>query len=171
MKQTLLLVLLLTTQLIISQINGENETKEINKNGYSIIFPTSMRVDETTMNGSDFFLFTQKTSPEDSFVENINLVVQNLATLNIDLNRFVEITVSQINARAKLIESQRGISNGTEYHQLVYEGVFEGLTLKFLQYDFVKNDKAYILTYSAKKEEYDNYFVTMEKIMKTFTFK
>jgi hypothetical protein len=171
MKQGLLLVFLLATQLINSQSNGKNETKEINKNGYSIVFPATLRVDETTMNGSDFFLFTEKTSPEDSFVENINLVVQNLATLNIDLNRFVEITVSQINTRAKLIESQRGVSNGSEYHQLVYEGVFDGLTLKFLQYDFVKNDTAYILTYSAKKDEFDNYFVGMEKIMKSFTLR
>lgn len=171
MKQGLLLVLLLTTQLINSQSNGKITSKEINKNGYSIVFPSNLRVDETTMNGSDFFLFTEKTAPNDNFVENINLVVQNLANLNIDLNKFVEITESQIITRAKLIESKRGVSNGTEYHQLLYEGNFDGLPLRFLQYDFVKNDKAYILTYSAKQDAFDSYFTGMEKIMKTFTLK
>jgi hypothetical protein len=171
MKLRLLLALLAVVQLATSQTKAKTTTKTINKNGYTISYPSYLRADETTMNGSDFFLFTEKTDPQDNFVENINLVVQNLATLNIDLDKFVDITTGQISTRGKLLESKRHVRNGTPYHVLVYEGNFDGLPLKFLQYDFVKNDKAYILTYSAKKDAFDIYFVELAKVMNSFNLK
>ena len=171
MKLRLLLALLTVVQLATSQTKAKTTTKIIDKNGYTISYPSNLRADETTMNGSDFFLFTEKTNAQDNFVENINLVVQNLATLNIDLDKFVEITTGQISTRGKLLESKRHVMNGTPYHVLVYEGVFDGLPLKFLQYDFVKNDKAYILTYSAKKDAFDTYFVELANVMNSFNLK
>lgn len=171
MKLRLLLALLTVVQLATSQTKAKTTTKIIDKNGYTISYPSNLRADETTMNGSDFFLFTEKTGPQDNFVENINLVVQNLATLNIDLDKFVEITIGQISTKGKLLESKRHVMNGTHYHVLVYEGNFDGLQLKFLQYDFVKNDKAYILTYSAKKDAFDTYFVAMANVMNSFNLK
>ena len=50
----------------------------------------------------------------------------------------------------------------------IFEGNFNGLDLKFLQYDFVKDDKAYVLTFSAKRNEFENYQKGTQKVMNSF---
>lgn len=168
MKQKILIIFLITFQLVSSQSKQKKTLKEINRNGYQISYYDDLRLDESGRNNAEFYLFTEKSSKDDNFVENLNLLIQNLENLNIDLNKFVEITESQIKQNGNLIESRRIKSSGIEFHKLVYESNYNGIKLKFLQYDFVKNKKAYILTYSAKTEEYAKYLDEMGKIMKSF---
>ena len=163
MKLKLSLILLIIFQFANSQVK-----KEINRNGYQIFYNDNLRLDETGRNGSEFYLFTQKENAEDNFAENLNLITQNLETLNIDLNKFVEITENQIKDNGKLIESKRGTLNGNECQILVYEATMNGMVLKFLQYDFVQNNRAYFLTYSAKKNDFEKYFAEMEMVIKSF---
>ncbi|WP_281227228.1 PsbP-related protein [Flavobacterium aquiphilum] len=145
----------------------ENGTKEISRNGYFIRYDASFRLDESGKNGVEFYLFTP-TKPGDDFSENINLMIQDLGVLKYDLDQFVAISEKQIKASGKLIESTRKKTDGQEYQILIFEAKFNGLDLKFLQYDFVKNDKAYVLTFSAKQSEFENYRKEIEKVMNTF---
>ncbi|MHC0442118.1 PsbP-related protein [Flavobacterium sp. 3-210] len=91
-----------------------------------------------------------------------------METLNIDLNKFVEISEKQINTYGKLIESKRNKIGQNEFHLFLYEAKMNGFELKFLQYDFVKNNKAYILTYTGKKDDFEKFKNQMEKIMQSF---
>lgn len=170
MKIKLLLILLLVFQFSNSQINGKNDVKEINKNGYSLSYPSNLKLDESGQ-GIEFMLFTEKTNSTDNFSENINLIIQNLETLNLDLNKFVELTENQIKANGNLISSERKKVNDSEFHKLIYVIHLNNFDLKFIQYDFVVNNKAYILTFTAKENEFDRYSTEMEKIMKTFEIK
>jgi len=145
----------------------EKGTKEISRKGYSISYDSTYRLDESGRNGTEFYLFTPTQSGDD-FSENINLMIQNLGVLKYDLDQFVEISEKQIKVSGKLLESIRKKKDGQEYQILIFEGNFNGLDLKFLQYDFVKNDKAYVLTFSAKQNEFDNYEKEMEKVMNSF---
>jgi hypothetical protein len=151
--------------------NPKSDSKKISRNGYSITYDSGFRLDESGSNGTEFYLFSQKVKPGDDFVENINLIIQDLGTLKYDLNQFVTLSENQIKTNGKLIESARKKSSEKEYHLLIFEGKFNGLDLKFLQYDFVKNDKAYILTFSAKKNEFADNQKKMELIMNTFELK
>lgn len=145
-------------------------SKEINRNGYSIRYDSSFRLDESGRNGVEFYLFTPVKSAND-FSENINLMIQDLGVLKYDLNKFVLISENQIKANGKLIESTRMKKGAQEYHILIFEGNFNGLDLKFLQYDFVKNDKAYVLTFSARQNEFENYRKDIENVMNSFELK
>jgi len=166
MKLKFLLIVLMTTQILISQ---NNSSKEINRNSYSITYPSELRLDESGRNGTEFFLFTEKTNAGDDFIENINLIIQDLKNMNIDLNKFVEITESQVRDAGKLISSERITLNGNqEYQKLVYQLKMGKQDLKIFQYDFVKDEKAYILTFSSQSSEFDNYSEKMIKIMNTF---
>jgi len=114
-------------------------------------------------------LFTEKTNSSDDFIESINLIIQNLKNMNIDLNKFVEITEGQVRDNGKLISSERIATKGNqEYQKLVYELKMGDNVLKIFQYDFVKDEKAYILTFTSKSSEFDNYSKEMIKIMNTF---
>ncbi len=96
MKLKLLMIFFISFQLVSSQSKQTKIVKEINRNGYHISYNENLRLDESGRNNTEFYLFTQKSSPEDNFIENLNLLIQNLENLNIDLNKFVEITESQI---------------------------------------------------------------------------
>ncbi|WP_197056102.1 PsbP-related protein [Flavobacterium gilvum] len=145
----------------------DKDTKELSGKGYSIQYDSSFRLDESGRNGTEFYLFTP-TAPGDDFSENINLIIQNLGVLKYDLNQFITLSEKQIEANGKLIESVRKNENGQEYHILIFETKMNGFDLKFLQYDFVKNDKAYVLTFSAKKDEFENHRKSIEKVMNSF---
>lgn len=90
------MIFFISFQLVSSQSKQTKIVKEINRNGYHISYNENLRLDESGRNNTEFYLFTQKSSPEDNFIENLNLLIQNLENLNIDLNKFVEITESQI---------------------------------------------------------------------------
>ncbi|GGG50943.1 hypothetical protein [Bizionia arctica] len=168
MKIKLLLISLIIFQFASCQSNKKSNIKEINKNGYIISYPSNLKSDESGKHGSEFLLFTEKTDSTDNFSENINLIIQNLETLNLDLNKFVEITENQIKANGNLISSERIKNNTSEFQKIIYSVPLNNFDLKFIQYDFVVNNKAYILTFTAKENEFDTYSFEMEKIMKTF---
>lgn len=168
MKQSFLILFLVTFQIATCQTNKENDTKKISKNGYEFFYNSDLILDESGRNGTEFCLLTQKADSEDNFIENINLIIHNLENLSLDLNKLVELTESQIKNNGEIIESKRIKTTENEFHLFISEGTFNGLELKFLQYDFVKNNKAYILTYSAKKDQFDKYLTEMETIMKSF---
>jgi len=174
MKYKLLVLLIVAIVIAGCQMSKKDEApqlqkgiKEINKKGYSIRYDSTFRLDESGRNGVEFYLFTP-TNPGDDFSENINLMIQNLEVLKYDLDQFVEISEKQIKANGRLIESIRKKTDGQEYQILIFEANFNGLNLKFLQYDFVKNNKAYVLTFSARQSEFENYKKDIEKVMNSF---
>ena len=174
MKSKFLLLLVVALQIVGCQKNQKTETpelekgsKEIDKNGYSIVYDSVFRLDESERNGAEFYLF-RSTNQRGDFVENINLMIQNLETLKYDLDQFTTLSENQIKASGKLIESVRKKSGGQEYQIIIFEGNFNGLDLKFLQYDFVKDNKAYVLTFSAKRNEFENFRKEAEKVMNSF---
>lgn len=171
MNLKLSLISLIVSQFVFCQVKHKKEISTLNKTEFKISYSSDLKLDESGKNGMVFLLLTEKTNSEDNFAENINLMKQDLEKLNINLDKFVEITEKQITERGKLIESKRLKKNGTEYQRLVYEAFLNNFDLKFLQYDFVKNNKAYILTFAAKKEEFEKYLKDIETVMKSFTLK
>lgn len=174
MKSKLLVLLVAAIAIVGCQKNekaavskSENDTREISRKGFSIQYDSSFRLDDSGRNGTEFYLFTP-TAPGDNFSENINLMIQNLGVLKYDLNQFIALSEKQIKASGKLIQSVRKNENGQEYHILIFEAKMNGFDLKFLQYDYVKDDKAYVLTFSAKKEEFENHLEAIEKVMNSF---
>lgn len=171
MNLRILLSFLMATQFIFCQIKEKKELSTLNKTEYQISYSSDLRLNENGKNGMLFLLLTEKINSADDFAENINLMQQDLTNLNINLDKYVEITEKQVVEKGKLIESKRLKKNGVEYQRIVYEAIINNFDLKFLQYNFVKNNKAYILTFSAKKEEFAKYLKSMEETMKSFKLK
>lgn len=171
MNLKILLSFLMATQFIFCQIKEKKELSTLNKSEYQISYSSDLRLNESGKNGMLFLLLTEKINSADDFAENINLIQQDLTNLNINLDKYVEITEKQVIEKGKLIESKRLKKNGVEYQRIVYEAFINNFDLKFLQYDFIKNNKAYILTFSAKKEEFVKYLKSMEETMKSFKLK
>jgi hypothetical protein len=141
------------------------------KSYYTIDYPSTWRVDTSKTLGADVFLFSPKDLEEDKFSENVNVMIQDLTGMNIDLDKFVEITKNQIKTfvtNGNLLESKRMSKGGMEFHQIVYsasQGIFQ---LKTRQYYFIVDQKAYLVTLVTEADKYENYLSIGEKIMDSF---
>lgn len=162
----------------IAQKNTEKEIKngwkELNETNYSIQYPDNWDMDKSGQMGTSFFIFSKQSSPQDQFRENVNLIIQNLHGQNISLDKFVEISEGQIKtiiSNGNIIESKRLRENENEFQRVIYTGDQGIYKLKFVQYYFIKNEEAYILTLSCELNQFDSYKLTGEKILSSFRLK
>lgn len=165
MKKHLVLLLILLTAPSWCQIVILD--KEIKEPSYSMKYPSSWKLDETGRNGAKFYLFK---SPPSRFASNINLVIQNLEGTNLDLGSYTQISLNQIDAHGgKLFSSQTKSIQDVEFQEVIFEAASNGFQLKCLQYYFLKNDKAYLITFTAAPDQFDGLLEEVKKIMNTFT--
>jgi eukaryotic-like serine/threonine-protein kinase len=98
-----------------------------------------------------------------SLAKNLKIQVKNLPFHNMTLE---EYTNSQINPlEEKLLESNTTTLAGIPGYEIVFTSV-QGL--KTMQVWTIKDDKAYIITYVAKEEDYENDLQVAEKMIDSF---
>ena len=149
---------------------GQKEALKVFKaEDYIISYPTSLKLDNDGTNGLQFILFTEKDTEDDDFIENINLVSQDLTSMDIDLDGFVEITRNELQDVGEIVESERIMAKGYEYHRMVYTYTQNGIQLTFLQHGLIANNTLYMLTFSAKSDSFEEYYLEMEQVMLSFT--
>jgi hypothetical protein len=147
------------------------EFKIINRGSYSIRYPKNWTVDRTGLMGADLVILSQKDSDSDKFRENVNVMVQDLKGLNMDIEKYVDISTRQIKnllTKANIIESTRIHQQGNEFHKLIFTGVQGIFSLKTEQYYFVVNEKAFVITFTTEESSYDSYRKTGEMILQSF---
>lgn len=148
--------------------------KTASRSEFSIQFPDSLELDTTGQMGTSLILFSKTTSADDPFRENVNVMIQNLAGQKIDLNKYVEISEGQIKTmitNGALNESKRVKEGDSEYHRIVYSGKQGEYDLKWLQYYWVVKDKAFVVTLTCEKNQYDRFVGVGEKVLKSFRVK
>ena len=152
----------------------ENGWKSLNESGYSIQYPENWELDKSGKMGLSLILLTKPSSPQDQFRDNVNMLIQDLQGQNINLDKYVEISEGQIItmvSNGNLLESKRLSENGSEFQKIIYTGDQGVYKLKFEQYYWIKNGKAYVLTLTCELEQFETYKVTGEKILKSFRLK
>jgi hypothetical protein len=173
MKKMAFLVFLLINAISFGQIK-ENNWKTIDENTYSVQYPENWELNTDKSMGTSFILFTQQTSTDDKFRENVNLIIQNLEGYNLNLDDFVTISEEQINkmvTNGKIIKSKRLFKNNSEFQKVIFTGDQGLFQLKFAQYYFIKDEKAYVLTFTSEQEQFENYKLISEKILASFILK
>jgi hypothetical protein len=129
-------------------------------------------VDTSKAYGAEVFVFSPLENEDDKFRENLNVLIQDLAGLNVDLESFKQLTETQIETLAtdgKIIESSIVRSGKGEFYRITYsmtQGIFN---LMITSVCFINNDKAYVVTFSAETGQYDHYKMTGQQILDSFT--
>ena len=67
--------------------------------------------------------------------------------------------------------SDRKEKNEQEYQRIIYTGKQGEFNLKFEQYYWVIDEKAYVLTLTCEEDEFENYQETGETILNSFVLK
>ncbi|MGQ1948381.1 hypothetical protein ACT3CD_14900 [Geofilum sp. OHC36d9] len=165
-----------------SQIESKKDVKaetsgswiSLDESDYSIQYPDTFNLDRSGQMGLSFILLSNQISQQDSFRENINLLIQDLSGQNIDLDKYVEISEEQIKTMitdGNLILSQRLTHKNKAFQKVIYTGKQGRFDLKWQQLYWVENKKAYVLTLTCELNQYDKYVSVAEDIMKTFVIK
>lgn len=147
--------------------------KTLDETTYIIHYPDSFYLDRSGQMGSSFVLLSQQTSEKDRFRENINLMIQDISSLG-ELDQYVEVSLAQITAIAgkeNLIESKRMKSGDSEFHKVIFSAPHGQFHLKFEQYYWVKDNKAYALTFTSEVDQFENYRKAGEAILNSFRLK
>ena len=124
--------------------------------------------------GTTFVLFSPLDARQDKFRDNVNFIIQDLSGYNLDLNKFVEISETQVKTmitNSILIESTRIKTDADEFHRMIFTGDQGMLHLKFEQFFWVKNDKSYVLTLTCEQDKFSDFKEVGEAILNSFSFK
>ena len=170
MKRTLTILILLSSYSGLAQDLSEEYTTDL----YSIKYPASWIFSEDHAMGATFHILSPKDGASDVFNENVNLIIQDLTGTNIDLDAFVQLSEKQIEemiGEGNIVRSERFTSGSLELHKVVYSGEFNGFELKLIQHYQIKDEKAYILTFTAQKSAYDRYKSFGQGILNSFRWK
>jgi len=155
--------------------DNPNSWKTVSVDNYTITYPPTWTLDNSERMGMILQLFSPLSSPDDKFSDNVNLVIQNLTGQPIkSLDQYTKLSENQILTMmtdSKILSSERLNSNGQEFQKITYtaqQGIYK---LKFQQYYFIKNELAYVLTFTCVADEFEKYHAIGDKIMDSFRIK
>lgn len=111
---------------------------------------------------------------QDTFQENVNLVVQDLNGQEIDLAQYVELTkqqLGQVITDYKFVDDDTmKAENGLEVAMLDYTGVQGQNDLYWRQAFVLNGGKAFVVTYTAAEANFDKYVEQFAEMVGSLTF-
>ena len=168
------LLLLISTATFAQTAEVKEKMISLDEKNYHIDYPANWDLDQSRA-GAEFFIFSKLTGEEDKLKENINLIIQDLSGHNIkDLDAFVTLSENQVKTilkGVKILSSERVKSENSEFQKLLYSGEMGVYNLTFLQYYWVENNKAYVLTFTSETTQYDQYKDLALQILDSFKIK
>ena len=151
---------------------GEYLSYENIEHGIDALYPSDWEFKEDIMGSLVTFLSPQENE-KDLFRENINITLEDLSEYQIDLKQYNELSIQQLKQFITNIEI---LSNTTydgldqDAYQITFTGKQGQLDLKWKSIIFLKDKKAYIITYSADIEHYDEYLSYFEEIVNSLGY-
>lgn len=154
--------------------SNTEEWKTVKEKTFSINYPSTWGLDQSGQMGTSLILFSPLESEQDTFRENVNVIVQDLKGMDIDLDKYTEISEDQVKkliTNSAIVESKRIKNGNSEYHKIIYTGEQGLFKLTFEQYYWVKKDKAYVLTFTSEQDKFEHFKETGEEILNSFEHK
>lgn len=111
------------------------------------------------------FVLYSPLEENDTFQENCNLTTETLKT-QMTLSEYIKLSVDTLKGIYKDLRIQAQKDN-----YLVYTGTMDGGMIKQLQYYYINNTEAYVLTCSSDPANYARYEKTFRQIAGTFRYK
>ena len=162
---------LLLSLTMFGQDQSASEWKTLKDAAYQIQYPANWHLDQSASTQTSFVLFGRELA-EGKFRENVNLIIQDISGYNLDLAGFAKISEDQINsavANGKVLESKQVTVNGITHHLILYQGDFNQYKLRWKQYYWIEQNKAYVLTFTATQETFEEFLPTADRILNSFS--
>ena len=141
---------------------------------FSLLYPSNWLITPGG-GGSSVLIQSPQENDLDFYLENVNIVIQDLSGKQLSLMDYSDIAVRQIKAVFKnnvnVLEANETRFAGRAGYKFSYIGHGPQGDLKIVHYWTIKGPKAYQFTYAALATKFDNYLPQIEKMVKSFTIK
>jgi hypothetical protein len=108
-------------------------------------------------------------NPWDSFLANVNVVVEDLSYDPMTLDEYADYGLYQLDlAGFYVLQMEETTVAGSPAYRVLYEAYDETLDLKWLQVWTVKDNRAYIITYTAKQDQFRDHLSDVEDMIRSF---
>jgi serine/threonine-protein kinase len=141
--------------------------------GISIKYPENWEQTGTPdrITGNLVKFMSPKENDADTYTENLNLIVQDLPESRRELEQFTTFyldEIKQYHQGFQIIAQDKKLLANQPANQVIYTLTEEGINLKRLQIWTIKNNKAYIITYTADGDKYTKYLSTIQTMINSF---
>lgn len=156
--------------------SGKKDNKKVelsnltayDKPEYSISLPKDW---SKTDNDNASLAFLYKSSKNDYFTENITAIVQDLSTYDYTLDTYKELSVSQYEELGYTIEECEKVTiNENDCYSITSYSENDDKKIYCKQVFTLINKKAYLFTFAAEKEDFNNLLDEVDAIFDTITF-
>jgi len=153
--------------------DSEKDLIKVDRPDYTLSFSKEWENAPNKNPTIDLLITAQPDGKMDRFSENINILIQPVGdTMN--LEQFGDLTKNQLGTMvpgSELTDSKVSKKNGIDCLQMEYKAPMNGLKLHFVQDVYMKNNKVYIVTFSAEESSYQAYKSMAQKVLNTFKLK
>ena len=144
------------------------------KGGFS--FSYNELWEKKLVNNQPIFLTKGDKKDKTNFRNNLNVIVQDLSQNPMSLDDYHKLTLKQMQQALgrNTVKSDKNITiDGLKAKELIYtipQDISKGnfLELKLKQVYLMKDNKAYLITYTAKSNDFDKYLKSANKFFETF---
>ncbi|MFN6561130.1 MAG: protein kinase domain-containing protein [Nostoc sp. ChiSLP01] len=138
--------------------------------GIAIKYPANWEYTGTPdrITGNVVKFISPKESATDTYLENVNLIIQDLPEERRELEQFTKFYLDEIqqsDPNTKILEQGNTQLTNRPAYQVTYTLEEEGIKIQRLQVWMVKNNKAYIMTYTADVAQYSKYLQTAQAMI------
>lgn len=119
-------------------------------------------------NPNSLIILSPKENENDLFQENVNILIQDLKANPLDLQEYTNLTRSQVISQfgeSSIISLRNVDINGYKAKEFIYNIVYQGMALKIKQYWFIKDKRAYVLSYTGEPINFPTYEKYASKII------
>ena len=131
-----------------------------NNYGVKIGYPTKWTKTDNPYEKVIVVFLSPLENSADKFSENVNIVVEDVSFYYSNLDEYEDYTIKNMPKFVKdfkLLSSSRVTIDSLPASEMVFSSNQQGIDLKQLQITIIKDNKAYILTYSAELDSYSQY--------------
>jgi hypothetical protein len=144
----------------------------IEKGNYKIQCPKTWTIDSTGVMGTKLVLLSEYEDESDRFRDNVNLVIQNLVGQGIDIKKYAELSEKQMEGFASQVyESKLETGVRGPYYKITYAVTQGKFHLKIKSLCFIRNEMAYLVTFTSEESKFDKFIAVSEMMMDSFAFK
>lgn len=156
----------------IAQKSSAAEKGSYETDHYSIQYPKDWTLESSKKMGTAFILYAPESNSD--FRENINMLTQDLKGKNTDLKKYQNNTEAQISAMgpgASIISSEIVSVNNTDCYKAIYTLKQQDKNLKCVSVCYISNEIAYLITFTAVIDNFNEYASIAGEIMDSFKLK
>ena len=139
--------------------------------GFSLVYPADWTLEENK-NGAAVIFYSPVENALDLFKENVNIVVQDISRNPLNLDKYTEIAIHQLQVVFKqnieILESSPAYIGDLPAYKLVYIGKGKDFDMKFTHVWTIKGDYAYQFTYTANVNSYDKFSLKVDRMLSSF---